>query len=214
MFIIFGTRGVNKMIKHGDFMCPQCATTKKFRHLQVRRFFTLFFIPLIPLGTAGEYVECMSCKGTFVPRVLDYKPSLGENQFQSQYEKAMRHSMILMMLADGIIDAQELVMVRSIINKFGHNDISADELSDLVEEVQLKKEPVGKYLSVIAPSLNEHGKELIIKCGLTVAASDGHVDQSELKMIDEMASAMEMSKSHLKGITSEFFEGKEQLLKA
>ena len=69
--IFFGTRGVTSTVKEGDFHCPQCNNSQKFRHRKVRKFFTLYFIPLIPLESAGEYVECRNCKGTFIPRVLE-----------------------------------------------------------------------------------------------------------------------------------------------
>lgn len=198
--IIFGTRGVKSTIKEGQFLCPQCASNKNYKHKKVTKFFTLYFIPLIPLGQAGEFVECQTCKGTFVPRVLDYNPNNDKNKFQSQYEKAMRHSMILMLLADGIIDDEEVNVVQKIINKFGHNDITKDELIKLIEDVQQRNEPIQKYLSQIAPSLNEHGKEIIIKCGLAVAAADGHIDDSEIALIHDMAKSLDMSSSHLKGI--------------
>ncbi|MCB0632319.1 MAG: TerB family tellurite resistance protein [Lewinella sp.] len=206
--IIFGTRGVKSTIKEGNFICPQCATTRPYKHKKVTRFFTLYFIPVIPLGRIGDYVECQSCKGTFVERVLDYNPNQQNNEFQSVYEQAMRHSMVLIMLADGEIDESEMEMVQKIINKFGHNDMSMEELEAYVEEVQANSEPIDTYLKEVAPSLNEHGKEMIIKCALAVAAADGHVDPSELQLISEMAKAMEMSTSHLKGIINEIVEQK------
>jgi len=209
--IIFGTTGIKSTIKKGDFMCPQCATTKPYKHKKVNKFFTLYFIPLIPLGSAGEFVECQACKGTFVPRVLDYNPNQGRNEFQAIYEKAMRHSMVLIMLADGEIDSNEMLMVQKIINKFGHNDMTLDELKVFVAQVQKNPEPIGTYLSKIGPMINEHGKEIIIKCAFAVAASDGHVDDSELKLIDEMAKTMGMSSSHLKGIITDMTQPQSSL---
>jgi len=204
--IIFGTRGVKSTLDSGSFLCPQCANEQSYKHKKVTRFFTLYFIPLIPLGKIGEFVECQTCNGTFVPRVLEYNPQSQKNEFQSQYEKAMRHSMILMMLADGRIDDNEMAVVHTIINKFGHNDMTRDELEDFVIEIQEKQEPVDTYLKKIAPSLNEHGKEIIIKCGLSVASADGNIDTSELNLIRQMAAAMEMSNSHVKGIIADFKE--------
>lgn len=198
--IIFGTRGVKFKIDEGRFACPQCAAERDYKHKKVRRFFTLYFIPLIPLDSLGDFVECQSCKGTFVSNVLDYQPELGGDQFQSEYEKAMRHTMIMMMLADGEIDDNEMDMVLKIINKFGHNDITMEELEDLVDVVESQNIPIDKYLLKITPSLNEHGKEIIIKCAMAVAASDGHVDQSEIDLIMHMADVMEMSKYHIKGL--------------
>ncbi len=62
---------------------------------------------------------------------------------------------------------------------------------------------VQKYLSKINPSISEHGKKIIIKCGLAVAASDGIIDDSEVSLINDIAQSMEMSSNHLKGILQE-----------
>jgi len=203
--IIFGTRGVKSTLKSGNFHCPQCEQDKPFRHRKVTKFFTLYFIPLIPLGSAGEYVECGNCKGTFIPRVLEASNSTQE-AFMAIYEQAIRHSMVLIMLADGVIDENEKIQVREIINKFGKNDMSMYDLKKYIEQVQRENEDVTTYLKKIGPSLNEHGKESIIKCALSVAAADGHIDQSELALIAQMGESMEMSASHLKGILSEVSE--------
>ena len=84
-FIIFGTRGVRSTVKEGTFFCPQCNSDKGYKHKKVTQFFTLYFIPLIPLGNKGEYVECKSCNNTFVERVLSIqKPSIDVSEQQRQ----------------------------------------------------------------------------------------------------------------------------------
>lgn len=200
--IIFGTRGVKSTLSKGVFNCPQCESSQDYKHKKVTKYFTIYFIPLIPLGSAGEYVECVQCKGTFIPRVLD-QDTAGSEAIQALYEKAMTHCMILIMLADGEIDANEKITVRDIINKFGYNDVTLDDLDVLIAEVQTKNEEISTYLKKVTPSLNEHGKETILKCALAVAGADGNIDSSELELIQKMAEAMEMSSSHIKGILSE-----------
>ena len=68
--IIFGTRGVTSTIKDGSFYCPQCDCDKNYKHKKVTQFFTLYFIPVIPLGAKGTYVECQSCRNTYIERIL------------------------------------------------------------------------------------------------------------------------------------------------
>lgn len=201
--IIFGTRGVKSTLDQGNFNCPQCECDKAYKHKKVTRFFTLYFIPIIPLGKLGEYVECQSCKGTFITNVLNYQKSPSADQFLSQYEIAMKHAMVLIMLADGEIDDNEMTTVLKIVNKFGHNDITLQELQEYVIKVQRNPEDISTYLKGITPSLNLHGKESIIKCALAVAASDGHIDPSEIKLIMEMARVMEMNKKHFDRILEE-----------
>ncbi len=202
--IIFGTRGVKSTIEKGSFQCPQCNNTQEYRHRKVTNFFTLYFIPLIPLGSAGEYVECTNCKGTFIPRILEQGAQ--NDDFMALYEVAMRQSMVKMMLADGVIDENEKEVVLNIINNFSHNDITKNELDDLIKEVELDTNDISHYLKQICSTLNEHGKENIIRCALHVALSDGNFDKSEKNMIVQMAEALEMSSSHLKGIFAEMFE--------
>lgn len=204
--IIFGTRGVRSTKATGNFNCPQCEADRGYRHRKVTQFFTLYFIPLIPLGNRGEYVECNHCKGTFVTRVLDNTAAADKKEFMAMYEQAMRHVMVKIMLADGIIDNNEKVMVLSIINKYGHNDMSSFQLDDYIKEVQADASDISTYLKHVGPSLNAHGKEMIIKCALDVAYSDGHFDDSERKLIVEMGNIMEMSSAHVKGIMAEYLE--------
>ncbi len=207
--IIFGTRGIKSKIKSGNFICPQCETDRKYDHKKVTKFFTLYFIPLIPLGSAGEYVECKTCKGTFIPRVLNYQRTQSQNQqqqqdqFLSEYEKAMKHSLVLMMLADGEIDDREMVVVLMVINKFGHNDITMEQLENYVAETQRNPQNVSTYLKKVGPMLNEHGKQMLIKCGLAVAGADGVIDDSEISVLYEMGLAMEMKKSEVKTLLEE-----------
>jgi uncharacterized tellurite resistance protein B-like protein len=198
--IIFGTRGVKSNIATGTFHCPQCEKNTEYRHRKVHKFFTLYFIPIIPLGSLGEYVECRICKGTFIPRVLEEDNSQTQAMFMAIYMEAIKHSMVLIMLADGVIEDSEKDAVLGIINRFGHDDLTMLQLDEYVAEVQKGSLDITKYLKEIGSSLNEHGKEMIIRCALEVSASDGHMDISELNEIAKMSEALEMSKSHFKGI--------------
>jgi len=204
--IIFGTRGVKSTIKLGSFNCPQCEESRSYRHRKVTRFFILFFIPLIPLGSAGDYIECSDCKGTFGPRVLINNPD--KDEFLAIYEKTIRHAMVLIMLADGVIDEKEKEQVLTFINKFGTNDWSIPDLESYINVVKEKNEGIITYLKNVGPSLNEHGKERIIKCILTSAAADGKIDDTKLNLISKMGRSMKMSPPHLKGILSEMLEPK------
>jgi hypothetical protein len=54
----------------GNFHCSRCETQRPYRHKKIVRYFTLFFIPLFPLGTISEYVECQVCGRTYNTGIL------------------------------------------------------------------------------------------------------------------------------------------------
>ena len=40
------------------------------RHRAGRRWFTVFFLPVIPLNRVGEHVQCSTCRTRYVTEVL------------------------------------------------------------------------------------------------------------------------------------------------
>jgi len=59
--IIWGSKAQERRIGTGIFFCPQCAAQSPYTHLRVARYFTLYFIPLFPTATLGQYVQCGRC---------------------------------------------------------------------------------------------------------------------------------------------------------
>lgn len=78
--IIFGARPRVTTLDNGTFICPNCSESssqeRRYEHKRSRDFFTLYFVPVIPLGNGQEYIECQHCGVVFEPSVLDvnFKP--------------------------------------------------------------------------------------------------------------------------------------------
>lgn len=54
----------------GVFHCPRCGGDRRYRLKVGRRWFTLFFLPVIPLNEGGRVVQCQTCRTRFDPEVL------------------------------------------------------------------------------------------------------------------------------------------------
>jgi uncharacterized tellurite resistance protein B-like protein len=261
-FIIFGTRGIRSTIKQGAFHCPQCQSEKNYKHKKVTQFFTLYFIPLIPLGNKGEYVECQTCRNTYIDRVLDIAPVLDitpkkavassttEEQIErfggqsaqmgiasesaaqtstpaassdsslidqvkhlaeaeaalaaaqekvaaeksvnilSEKQKAIKKVLIMMILADGKVEDSEISMFHKV-----YRDVADSVVPDIykeIEEVRVENKAPRQYLKQVSAYLNEEGKKDIIKAAMMIAASDGDIDPSEVRMVENFGKALEL----------------------
>jgi hypothetical protein len=63
VFILFGFR--TKLNARGAAVaatCPNCHNAVVLQHVHVRRWFTLFFIPVIPLGVSKRLLVCPVCR--------------------------------------------------------------------------------------------------------------------------------------------------------
>ncbi|UIR57915.1 RDD family protein [Sphingobacterium sp. SRCM116780] len=67
MLIIFGTKSIGKTVKYGNFHCPRCQMERPYQLKQNRRYFSLFFIPMIPLEKQGDTLECNFCRTAYIP---------------------------------------------------------------------------------------------------------------------------------------------------
>ena len=59
MIFIVGARDRAKRNKTGVFRCPRCDAERRYDRMEIERVGHLFFIPLVRLGSGGEYVECL-----------------------------------------------------------------------------------------------------------------------------------------------------------
>ena len=70
MIILFGTKVRYTTLSAGQFYCPQCKARRDYELRKARYWFTIYFIPLIPLKTLGEFVKCLTCGTNFQKDVL------------------------------------------------------------------------------------------------------------------------------------------------
>lgn len=68
MFIIFGTKNVGKVLKTGTFHCSRCNAERTYELKNYRKYFSLFFLPVIPLGDIEDSLDCTFCKTSYVPQ--------------------------------------------------------------------------------------------------------------------------------------------------
>ncbi len=200
--IIFGTKGVTYTKQSTTFHCPSCGESPG-KHKRVRTFFTLYFIPLIPLNLQGEYAECQTCKGTYDIKILDYDPSGEEARFEAEFHGAIRRVMIQMLLADGNVDDREVETVREIYQQIAGTEISRQALRDQIATIEADHREVEDYLSELGGHLNDHGKEMVIRSAFLVAAADGEFHEDERALLEVIGKFLQMSPAHIKGVIAD-----------
>lgn len=201
--IIFGTRGVTTTPESGQFHCPGCATSRPYELKRVRRFFTLYFIPVIPMDVLGEYIECIGCRETWKPSVLKHDPSAGKAEFEAEYHRAIRRVMVLMLLADGEVDEAEIEVVRGIYGSLSKKQVTREDVQREIAEARSASQDVRTYLSGLVGQLNEQGKDLVFKAAYFVAKADGKFTDEEQDLLLDIGKTLELSKAHVSGLMGE-----------
>lgn len=201
--IIWGWKGVTSTKDRGGFHCPSCNGSTDYQLKRVRRFFTLYFIPIIPLNQLGEYVECGRCRNRFEANVLSYDHEAEAGKFRDLVFKAILRTMSLVCIADGVIEDSEIDAIVTIFTNITGIQIDELDVRRDIQEAQEKGDALEGYLGAIAPMLNDAGKEMVVKACLAVATADGSFDDSEKALVSQVASILGMTPAHMMGVIAD-----------
>lgn len=199
--IIFGSRGIRMKGGSGTFYCPQCAGTRQYTQHKMRRFFTLYFIPLIPLDVMGEYVECNYCAGTFKPSVLEYDPRVDQRKADMQIRTAVRRALLSILIADGEpSDAAVDAAVEAMRTLAGDANVNRNNLREMVEPAMKRCMNAASDIAAVVEALDYAARERLIRAAVTIALADHQLSGAEEKQIRELAKAAGITEAHLAGI--------------
>ena len=123
--IIYGTRGLTSIAGTGQFHCPRCGPRRQFNRMAVRRWFTLYFIPVIPLWSSGEYIECAACAGTFGPEAMSYDPAAERREMLEDLKRVL----ILASIAEGRPTPGRLDAVRYQFEQLGGYHVTDEQIA-------------------------------------------------------------------------------------
>lgn len=203
MLVIIGIQAVTRTTRTGTFDCPECDARRPFARKRVQRRFTLFFVSMLPLDALGEYVECQHCRGTFRTGVLDDDPAAPQERLTAEFRPAMLRIMLLMMLEDGRVERSEQQMILDLNRKLTGRSVPLDVIDGHLDAVRAGPGTAADYAASIAPLLNDHGKEMVLKAAFAVAVADHELHQKERKVLHEIGRALDMTAGHIRETLAE-----------
>ncbi|HVT78678.1 MAG TPA: zinc ribbon domain-containing protein [Acidimicrobiales bacterium] len=199
MILIWGLRVRAKQLATGTFCCPSCGVDRRYSHKQARRWFTAFFIPLIPLKVVGEYVQCTTCNSTYKPSVLTLPTT---ESLRTNLMLAMREAIVTVL--GQTPTPSEMHEALLVLSSFADAEWHEDDLIDDIAHLDTSQ--LQGHLATLSDGLNEHGKERIVAGCARVAATGGTIDAGHREIVLRIASDIGMTRAHARGVIDEVIE--------
>jgi hypothetical protein len=192
MVIIFGLRVFYRTIAQGTFHCRRCGGDRPYRHRAGRRWFTLFFLPVIPLNSVGEHVQCQTCRTRYVTDALNL-PTTG--QMQAALPAGMRAAASAILRSGDPADpAARQRAIEAVVGAGmrGYDEAMLDD--DLAQPFE-----------AIRPALNQVGAQLTIQARewyladvIRISMVDGSLTDSERQAA--VAIGLDLGMTHAQSI--------------
>lgn len=197
--IVYGTRGITSVSGMGRFHCPACGQSA-YRKKKVRRWFTLFWIPMIPLDAVGEYIECGKCMGTYELDILSYDPEAERAKLMTALRNVLRRTMYKMCLASGGVDAREVDAIREIYADVIGEELSEDDVSEQIADEMTNTTSVYDVLQSCVDLFGPKTKECILAAAYSVAVADGELQPEEEKLLNNVGAGLRMTKDRFQAV--------------
>ncbi|HWM20346.1 MAG TPA: TerB family tellurite resistance protein [Ilumatobacteraceae bacterium] len=192
--LIWGWRSRRKTLSEGTFFSPAAGRDAPYRLVQARRWFTLFFIPIIPLKVLGTFVECQLTKATYDPRILE-NPTNAE--FTDQLAGAVREVVCAVASADATVTTEERRLAVEIVGRYvtGYDEATFDADLAGVDDA-----PLDARLAYLSSALSESGKEQVLTAAATIMAADDSIDDRDRDAVRHIGEKLGMSQAHIRGV--------------
>jgi hypothetical protein len=173
LLIIFGLRVFYRTIAEGTFHCRRCGGDREYRHRSGRRWFTLFFLPVIPLNSVGEQVQCTTCRTRFVTEVLS-QPTTA--QMQAALPLGMRAAVSAMLRSGD--PASPVSRQRAIEAVIGAGTPGYDEAM-LDADLMMPFDSIRPALNQLGAHLTIQAREWYLAEVIRIAMADGTLTEGE-----------------------------------
>lgn len=202
MFIIFGTRGIKHTVSESPVLtnsCPNCAKGNLVNKLY-RRWFTLFFIPVIPLDTMDRFYECDSCKSAYnetIKTILQRsEKEIEENNRKAKlvFGKALIAAMTHMAIIDNDFAAEEEREIMDAMKSFPDLKEELMNIHELVKKDGNKDNQVFDLLNTARTELSSEAVMNILAQAAVILLADGSIEKEEEDLMKEYLIACGMPK--------------------
>jgi hypothetical protein len=195
MLIIWGWRSLLKVLGVGEFHCPRCQADVSYRHVRPRRWFTLFFIPVIPLRWGDPFVECGRCGSAYHEQVLRNPTN---RQLAGMLALGARAMYAAVLVAGGPCDDLTLDRAVASLHRYtGDGYTRTDLAADLTS---LPGSDPGSVLGSLAEVTSLQGREQLVTGLVRFAHGVDRWSPTVEAVIGDCAAGLGITAAHLAGI--------------
>jgi hypothetical protein len=200
LFLIFGFRVFYRTVGQGTFYCRKCGGDRQYVHRVGRRWFTLFFIPVIPLNRVSEHVQCTTCKTRYVVGVLS-QPTAAQKQteLQAAMPAGMRAAAVAMLRAGdqgNPAARQQAISAIAGAGAGGYGEMALE--ADLAEPDASLRAALGQVGAQLKPEAREWYFADAVKIGL----ADAPLTESERGALLVIGSDLGMTQAQVLGVVA------------
>lgn len=196
MLIILGVRAFYRSIGQGAFYCRRCGGDREYRRRTGRRWFTLLFIPVVPLAKVGQHVQCANCRTRYVTDVLA-QPTTA--QMQVALPAGMRAAAVAMLRSGdsgSLVARQRAIAMIAAAGSRGYDEEALDR------DIEQPSDWLRTALHQVGAQLTIQAREWYLADVIRIGMADGSLSDSERSAAQAIGLDLGMTQAQVVGVVA------------
>jgi len=181
--LLIGTMNITRTRSTGDFFCPTCGILRDYRLRARRPFLTIYFIPLIPIGGAEEFVQCSTCKTNSPIVALEHDERSFREELDSQFRKHAFEASVMVAVAGGAITERQIVCLLGIAERLFAGEIDREALGSVCSSIRQNRVTVKNFVTAVSRPWSMPQKTEALQMIFIAASADGQLEPAQVKTL-------------------------------
>ncbi len=179
--------------------CPACGYDLTLKELKT--WFMLFFVPVVPVSTIDKFYQCDRCKSSYKVEsksaILHNKTAGKELEVKAKkiFSEALAASMIHMALVDGDYAYEERKYIEDTLNKLTDSREEAFKILEGIEHAANRERATYTLLREATKVLTSEAVMVLISSAAQVLLADGKIERTEEQLLKEYLTVCGLPKS-------------------
>lgn len=194
--IIYGSRTLTSKDRAVTFYCPKCSNHREGWQMSMKRWFALYFIPIFPMYSQGEHVECGSCGGTYDLEILSYDPEAEQRETRANF----RLLMVMGVAASGKRESQYLKAVQKAYFDLFEETIPVPNLEAEFRHAMDMRDSYRDVFQIKGRDLNAKGKQLLLQIVAQILSACGPISEGDKDIVRQIGRTYNLPNDYIESI--------------
>ena len=193
---MIGLSTTKPVIDTGSFECPKCHQQRSYQRKAIKNWISIYFIPIIPIGSSGEVLQCTKCKIEF-PAKSAPQSQASDSPTSEDFAEAL---LVLVALDRGIPNRTVVAKLQQLLSELREQPVSAETVAALILQGQSTRYSALEYARTTRAGISREDRIRAVVLIDELVRCPGEAHPAGLDLLDSISRALGISSTALNSL--------------
>ena len=193
---MIGLSTTKPVIDTGSFDCPKCHQQRSYQRKLIKNWISIYFIPIIPIGSSGEVLQCTKCKIEF-PAKSAPQSQASDSPTSEDFAEAL---LVLVALDRGTPNRTVVAKLQQVLSELREQPVSSETVAALILQGQSTRYSAFEYARTTRAGISREDRIRAVVLIDELVRCPGEAHPAGLDLLDSISKALGISSTALNSL--------------